>query len=110
MVRWDSPLFTIPWSESDMPMDSIWKAVTEGNVKPPNFGTQAVGDLPCPLEFSDLLTFYVLPRCQRRLLMRSTPWRVFQRYLFVPLWQNRGRLGFLVGVLRLAYLRLSSHE
>ena len=44
MVRWDSPLFTIPWSESDMPMELIWKAITEGNVKPPNFGTQAVSD------------------------------------------------------------------
>jgi protein KTI12 len=43
MVRWDSPLFTIPWSESDVPIDSIWKAVTEDNVKPPNVGTQAVG-------------------------------------------------------------------
>jgi len=46
MVRWDSPLFTIPWSESDMPMESIWKAVTEGNVKPPNVGTQAVPKAP----------------------------------------------------------------
>jgi tRNA uridine 5-carbamoylmethylation protein Kti12 len=46
MVRWDSPLFTIPWSESDVPIELIWKAITEGNVKPPNVGTQAVGDRP----------------------------------------------------------------
>jgi hypothetical protein len=72
MARWDSPLFTIPWSESDLPMESIWKAITEGIVKPPNFGTQAVSDLARPLEFPDLLTFYVLPRYQRRLLMRYT--------------------------------------
>jgi tRNA uridine 5-carbamoylmethylation protein Kti12 len=45
MVRWDSPLFTVPWSESDVPIELIWKAITEGNVKPPNAGTQAVGDL-----------------------------------------------------------------
>jgi len=72
MVRWDSPLFTIPWSESDLPMELIWKAITEGNVKPPNTGTQTVSDLARPLEFSDLLTLYVLPRFQRRLLMRCT--------------------------------------
>jgi hypothetical protein len=72
MVRWDSPLFTIPWSESDMPVELIWKAISEGNVKPPNVGTQAVGDLARPLGFSDFLTFYVPPRCQRRLLMRYT--------------------------------------
>lgn len=42
MVRWDSPLFTVFWSDTDVPADDIWKAVTEGNVKPPNAGTQAV--------------------------------------------------------------------
>jgi hypothetical protein len=45
MVRWDSPLFTIPWSEPDIPIELIWKSITEGNVKPPNAGTQAVSDL-----------------------------------------------------------------
>ena len=61
MVRWDSPLFTVPWSEADMPVELIWKAITEGNVKPPNVGTQGVGDLPRLVVFSALLTFYVLP-------------------------------------------------
>lgn len=42
MVRWDSPLFTVLWTDEDVPVDGIWKAVTEGNVKPPNAGTQAV--------------------------------------------------------------------
>ncbi|CCM05059.1 uncharacterized protein FIBRA_07265 [Fibroporia radiculosa] len=42
MVRWDSPLFTVPWTDDDVPADDIWKAVSEGNVKPPNAGTQAV--------------------------------------------------------------------
>ena len=42
MVRWDSPLFTVPWTDADVPADEIWKAVTEGIVKPPNAGTQAV--------------------------------------------------------------------
>jgi protein KTI12 len=45
MVRWDSPLFIVPWSDSDVPIDLMWKAITEGNVKPPNAGTQAVGNL-----------------------------------------------------------------
>jgi protein KTI12 len=48
MVRWDSPLFTVPWSESDiLIIDLMWRAITEGNVKPPNAGTQAVGDILC---------------------------------------------------------------
>lgn len=42
MVRWDSPLFTILWEEADVPAEDIWKAVTAGDVKPPNAGTQAV--------------------------------------------------------------------
>ena len=42
MVRWDSPLFTITWTDDELPMDRIWDAVTHGNVKPPNAGTQAV--------------------------------------------------------------------
>ena len=42
MVRWDSPLFTIPWTDPDVPADDIWRAVTQGLVKPPNTGTQAV--------------------------------------------------------------------
>ena len=48
MVRWDSPLFTMPWSESDIPIELIWRAMTEGNVKPPNAGTQAVRNLLIP--------------------------------------------------------------
>ncbi|KAI0745976.1 chromatin associated protein KTI12 [Earliella scabrosa] len=46
MVRWDSPLFTVPWTDADVPADEIWKAVTEGIVKPPNAGTQAVPKAP----------------------------------------------------------------
>ncbi|KAI5832839.1 chromatin associated protein KTI12 [Schizophyllum commune Tattone D] len=46
MVRWDSPLFTITWTDEELPMDSIWDAVTHGNVKPPNAGTQAVVKAP----------------------------------------------------------------
>ena len=46
MVRWDSPLFTITWTDEKLPMDRIWDAVTHGNVKPPNAGTQAVGGVP----------------------------------------------------------------
>ncbi|KAN0134033.1 Chromatin associated protein KTI12 [Lactarius tabidus] len=47
MVRWDSPLFTVPWSECDiLIIDLIWRAITEGNVKPPNAGTQAAQKAP----------------------------------------------------------------
>lgn len=46
MVRWDSPLFTIPWTDAALPMDDIWKSITEGVVKPPNVGTQAVTKAP----------------------------------------------------------------
>jgi len=46
MVRWDSPLFTVLWEEEGIPADEIWKAVTAGNVKPPNAGTQAVSKAP----------------------------------------------------------------
>lgn len=42
MVRWDSPLITILWTEDDLPSDSIWDAVMKGAVKPPNSGTLAV--------------------------------------------------------------------
>lgn len=45
MVRWDSPLITVPWVDTDVPIDEVWKAITEGAVKPPNAGTQAVRPL-----------------------------------------------------------------
>ncbi|KAF8553683.1 chromatin associated protein KTI12 [Imleria badia] len=46
MVRWDSPLFTVPWTDTDVPADDIWRAITQGLVKPPNTGTQAVAKAP----------------------------------------------------------------
>ncbi|KAI0786712.1 chromatin associated protein KTI12 [Abortiporus biennis] len=46
MVRWDSPLFTVPWIDEDIPGEDIWKAITEGVIKPPNAGTQAVAKAP----------------------------------------------------------------
>lgn len=39
MVRWDSPLFTVLWTEGGVPGDQIWDAIAEGNVKPPNAST-----------------------------------------------------------------------
>ncbi|KAJ7647410.1 chromatin associated protein KTI12 [Roridomyces roridus] len=39
MVRWDSPLFTIPWTDQNIPAGDIAQAVTSGSVKPPNSGT-----------------------------------------------------------------------
>ncbi|KAH8107968.1 chromatin associated protein KTI12 [Cristinia sonorae] len=46
MVRWDSPLISLPWTDVDIPIDDVWKAVMEGVVKPPNAGTQAVPKAP----------------------------------------------------------------
>lgn len=107
MVRWDSPLFTVPWSESDVPIELIWKAITEGNVKPPNMGTQAVRDHQGSFRFSTLL---ILHRYRKHLLMRSTRWNKSPRQLFVPSWQNRGRLAPSAGVLHLAFPRRLNHE
>jgi protein KTI12 len=46
MARWDSPLFTIPWTDEpeSLPLESIWKAITQGDVKPPNAGTVGVSN------------------------------------------------------------------
>ncbi|KAL5485322.1 KTI12 [Sanghuangporus weigelae] len=46
MVRWDSPLITIPWTDEQLPGEDIWKAVMEGFVKPPNAGTSAIPVAP----------------------------------------------------------------
>ncbi|KAK2467762.1 hypothetical protein APHAL10511_000057 [Amanita phalloides] len=46
MVRWDSPLFTVMWSDEYVPYENIWNAITEGNVKLPSTGTVAVAKAP----------------------------------------------------------------
>ncbi|KAG7448330.1 chromatin associated protein KTI12 [Guyanagaster necrorhizus] len=46
MVRWDSPLFTILWTDEDIPSVDIWKAITDGVVKPPNSGTLSITKAP----------------------------------------------------------------
>ncbi|KAG8812257.1 hypothetical protein FRC19_003274 [Serendipita sp. 401] len=46
MVRWDSPLFTIPWNEEQPPVDEIWQAVTGGLLRPPNAGTKSIPKPP----------------------------------------------------------------
>ncbi len=42
MVRWDSPLFTLLWTDDGIPSSDIWKAIMSGDVKPPNSGTLSV--------------------------------------------------------------------
>ena len=46
MSRWDSPLFTVPYDDSDPPYDAIWEALigAEGSVKTarPNLATVSV--------------------------------------------------------------------
>jgi protein KTI12 len=44
MVRWDSPLITIPWDE-DPPFDEIWEVIIKGSKKPP---TAAVATVSAP--------------------------------------------------------------
>lgn len=46
MVRWDSPLFTVLWTEDAPPMAQIWEAITQGTIKPPNSGTLSVTKAP----------------------------------------------------------------
>jgi len=43
MVRWDTPLFTILWTDEMIPGEQIWDSITKGNLKPPNSGTLSVG-------------------------------------------------------------------
>ncbi|KAH7339873.1 chromatin associated protein KTI12 [Rhizoctonia solani] len=45
MVRWDAPLFTIPWSEETIPGEDIWRAITLGDKRPAN---QAVASIVKP--------------------------------------------------------------
>lgn len=82
MVRWDSPLFTVPWSESDiLIIELLWRAITEGNVKPPNAGTQAVGDL-----FATIIrATHILHRHKKRRLMPYILWNMFRPHLSMPL-------------------------
>lgn len=46
MVRWDSPLFTLPWDEEDIAADAIWRALTEGAAQVPNAGTAVAPKAP----------------------------------------------------------------
>lgn len=46
MVRWDSPLISMLWTDEGIPGQQVWDAVTKGDVKPPNAGTQAVPKAP----------------------------------------------------------------
>ncbi|KAG8928769.1 hypothetical protein FRC02_006478 [Tulasnella sp. 418] len=36
MARWDSPLFTIPWTDEFIPGSEIWDTIMSGNTAPPN--------------------------------------------------------------------------
>ncbi len=57
MVRWDSPLFTVPWSESDIPGPEVFDAITSGIVKPPNVGTSTVRTKTMVLQRDDEFHF-----------------------------------------------------
>ncbi|KAG8967866.1 hypothetical protein FRC03_009153 [Tulasnella sp. 419] len=36
MARWDSPLFTIPWTDESIPGSAIWDTIMSGNTAQPN--------------------------------------------------------------------------
>jgi hypothetical protein len=77
MVRWDSPLFTVPWTDDDVPGEYIWNAVTKGDVKAPNVGTQAVRMLP---RLGSYIPITLLPhRLPRPPRMPFTHWSTQQR-------------------------------
>ncbi|KAF6759984.1 chromatin associated protein KTI12 [Ephemerocybe angulata] len=46
MVRWDSPLFSILWLDTEIPGEQIWDALTKGVVKPPNGASLSVAKAP----------------------------------------------------------------
>ncbi|KAB5590746.1 Protein kti12 [Ceratobasidium theobromae] len=46
MVRWDSPLFTIPWSDETIPGEDIWRAITSGDKRPANQAVAAIAKPP----------------------------------------------------------------
>ncbi|CUA66597.1 Protein kti12 [Schizosaccharomyces pombe 972h-] [Rhizoctonia solani] len=45
MVRWDAPLFTVPWTDETVPGEDIWRAITLGDKRPAN---QAVASIVKP--------------------------------------------------------------
>ncbi|KAG8734309.1 hypothetical protein FRC10_011768 [Ceratobasidium sp. 414] len=46
MVRWDAPLFTVPWSDDAVPGEDIWKAIMSGDVRPANQAVAAISKPP----------------------------------------------------------------
>ncbi|KAG9074596.1 hypothetical protein FS749_013815 [Ceratobasidium sp. UAMH 11750] len=46
MVRWDAPLFTVPWLDENVPGEDIWKAITSGDVRPANQAVAVVSKPP----------------------------------------------------------------
>lgn len=68
MVRWDSPLITIPWSDPDIPTQEIWQAVTEGVQQKPNAGTAVVR---CGTRDASLFHYVTTFRHRKRQLMHS---------------------------------------
>ena len=42
MARWDSPLFTVPFEDVEMPLEAIWDAVVEGKAGRPKPGQATV--------------------------------------------------------------------
>lgn len=47
MVRWDSPLISIPWDE-DPPLEEIWNIVIKGEKKGPTAAVMQVSPTPSP--------------------------------------------------------------
>jgi protein KTI12 len=42
MTKWDSPLFVVPWTDEDVPGETIWEAMVHGKVVKPHQATVLV--------------------------------------------------------------------
>ncbi|KAH9942441.1 chromatin associated protein KTI12 [Epithele typhae] len=81
MARWDSPLFTVPWTDDDVPADDIWKAVTAGTVNPQTLLPRQVPKAPTDA----LRTLEATATSMVAAIMASRPRAVARRARHAPL-------------------------
>ncbi|CCO31357.1 Protein kti12 [Rhizoctonia solani AG-1 IB] len=70
MVRWDAPLFTVPWSDETVPGEDVWRAITLGDKRPAN---QAVASVCFPAQITTIPS-YLAFRSPNRHLMHCKFW------------------------------------
>lgn len=94
MARWDSPLFTVPWVDSDgecvATWEAVWEAVCAGGVKVKANQATVLVSSSCPLweggggggREANVLVFWGVCRNQRRRVIIFTSWIRRRRKLF----------------------------